>query len=100
MLAIASDTRDPNFPDVPLFREVGYDVVVGTWRGFMAPKNIPANVVETLEKAFTKAYESPEMAEFLKTMGFGSGYLDPAGFAKLLDDQAKAYGPVIAKYKN
>jgi tripartite-type tricarboxylate transporter receptor subunit TctC len=99
MLAIASDTRDPNFPDVPLFKEAGYDVVVGTWRGFMAPKNVPANVISILEKSFTKAYQSSEMKDFLKTMGFGEGYLNPADFTKLLDEQAKAYGPVISKYK-
>lgn len=99
MLAVASDTRDPNFQDVPLFKEVGYDVVVGTWRGFMAPKNVPASVINTLEKAFTKAYQSNEMKDFLNTMGFGAGFLNPADFAKLLTDQAKAYGPIISKYK-
>ena len=99
LLAIASDKKDPNYPNVPLFKELGYDVVVGTWRGFMAPKNVPANVINTLEKAFTKAYQSNDMKEFLKTMGFGEGFLNPADFSKLLVDQAKAYGPIISKYK-
>jgi tripartite-type tricarboxylate transporter receptor subunit TctC len=37
MLAIASNERHPDFPDVPTLKELGIDVVMGNYSGFVAP---------------------------------------------------------------
>ena len=38
ILAVASGARNKTFPNVPTFNESGYDIEVGTWRGFMVPE--------------------------------------------------------------
>lgn len=97
-LAVAGAERNPNYPEVPTVKECGYEIEVGTWRGFMVPDDTDAAIVAKLDQIFTDAYNSDEFQEFLKTMGFGAGYLNSEDFAKLVEDQTAQYGPVIAKY--
>ncbi|MFT6388155.1 MAG: tripartite-type tricarboxylate transporter receptor subunit TctC [Cellvibrionaceae bacterium] len=37
LLAVAMDARHPLFPDVPTFKELGYDIVGGAYRGIALP---------------------------------------------------------------
>jgi tripartite-type tricarboxylate transporter receptor subunit TctC len=97
-IAVASNERNPNYPNVPTFKEQGFNIEVGTWRGFMVPAGTDGAIVSKLEKAFTDAYNSEEFQTFLKTMGFGTGYLNSADFAKLVADQTAKYTPIIAQY--
>lgn len=58
-LALFADKRDPNIPDVPTLKELGFDVVSGSSRGYSAPKGIPAEARDALIKAFGKMAEDP-----------------------------------------
>jgi len=58
-LALFADKRDANIPDVPTLKELGYDVVSGSSRGYSAPKGIPAEARDKLIKAFGKMAEDP-----------------------------------------
>lgn len=98
MLAVAAPEKDASYPDVPTFYDCGYNVEVGTWRGFVVPKDTPSEVVKVLNDAFTAAYERTEMTEFLENTGFGAGYLNSEDFAALLVQQAEQYTPVVKKY--
>jgi tripartite-type tricarboxylate transporter receptor subunit TctC len=39
LLAVAMDARHPLFPDVPTFKELGYDIVGGAYRGIALPSS-------------------------------------------------------------
>lgn len=54
VLAIAAEARHPYLPDVPTFKELGYDIVGGTARGIAAPKGTPKEVMDTLSRAFAE----------------------------------------------
>lgn len=98
VLAAASSERNEKFPEIPTFKESGLEIEVGTWRGFMVPKDTDDAIVQTLSEAIKKAYDSDEFKEFLDTMGFGEGYLDAADFATLVKEQTEQYGPIIEQY--
>lgn len=51
LLAVAGESRSPKFPDVPTFREQGYDLVATPWYGLFAPAGTPPAIVERLSKA-------------------------------------------------
>ncbi len=76
MLAVMSDQRITNFPDVPTMKEAGYDVSFGTWRGLAVPKNTPADVKMVLHDAFKKGMESAAFQKFAQDSGLGLAYLD------------------------
>ncbi|MGE5247266.1 MAG: Bug family tripartite tricarboxylate transporter substrate binding protein [Verrucomicrobiota bacterium] len=58
-LALFAEKRDANLPDVPTLKELGYDVVSGSSRGYSAPKGIPAEARDALIKAFKKMGDDP-----------------------------------------
>lgn len=54
VLAVAADKRHPALPEVPTFRELGYDIMGGAFRGVAVPKDTPKEITDTLADAFAK----------------------------------------------
>lgn len=50
LLAVFSDERSAQFPDLPTVKESGYDVVVRKFRGFAGPKGLPPEIVAAWER--------------------------------------------------
>lgn len=65
LLAISTDKRSPYFPDVPTFKEKGYDIVEMLWRGVMMKKGTPAEVIQRLNQAFDKVAQSPDWKKYM-----------------------------------
>jgi len=82
MLAVMSDQRDANFPDVPTMKEAGFDVSFGTWRGLSVPKNTPAKVKKVLHDAFKQGLDSPGFKKFAADSGLGLAYLNAEDWDK------------------
>ncbi|QHE85963.1 tripartite tricarboxylate transporter substrate binding protein [Hydrogenophaga sp. BPS33] len=66
LLGISSSARDKNFPDVPTYKEQGYDVVEEIWRGLMVKRGTPPEVLATLNAALDKVEASAEWQGFMK----------------------------------
>lgn len=62
-LAMSSEERHPDFPDVPTLTELGVDLVQNSWVGVMVPAATPSDVVEILANALTAAVESDSFEE-------------------------------------
>jgi tripartite-type tricarboxylate transporter receptor subunit TctC len=86
MLAIASNERHPDFPDVPTLKELGIDVVMGNYSGFVAPKGVTKEQIKVLEEGIGKALQDPEIRNFLIGAGFQPVYLNAEEFAKKIKD--------------
>jgi len=66
-LLLFSDKRDPHLPDVPVPKDLGFDMTyIPTLRGVEAPPNTPAAIVKILENAFSKAVQEPGFIEVAK----------------------------------
>ncbi len=57
VLAVASEERVAALPDAPTFRELGYDIVGGAYRGVAAPVGTPPEIIEVLADAFGQVNE-------------------------------------------
>ncbi len=69
-LAVAFEKRDASVPDVPTFREAGYDVVTaGSVKGIAVAKATPKDVVSYLEKKFKEITEDAEFQKIMKDIG-------------------------------
>jgi len=70
LLAVTTTARDPNFPDVPTLAEAGVPgYELSTWTAMVAPKGIPAEVAEALNRAANAALQEPAVRERLSTSG-------------------------------
>lgn len=66
ILGVAQAERSPFAPNVPTFREQGFDIINGSMRGFIAPKNLPDDVKAKLLEAFRQLAKDPEFIEAMK----------------------------------
>jgi tripartite-type tricarboxylate transporter receptor subunit TctC len=77
-------TRSPALPDVPTFKEQGYDVELASLRGLAAPKGLPAEVREKLVTALAKTVQDSEFQAKAKDLFAPLRYLPPADYAREL----------------
>lgn len=84
VLATSGAARSPLSPDVPTFKEAGYDVQFSLLAGFGAPKGLPADVEAKLVDAFQKALNDPDYITEAKKREFTMLPLTQAEFAEAL----------------
>src|SRR5687767_5283024 len=84
-IAIASEKRDPETPDVPTLKELGMNIVYEVVRGILVPKGTPAPVRAKLEEGCSKATKEPSFAQSMKAQGTRVAFLNAADYAKFLD---------------
>ncbi len=99
LLAVTSEKRLPEYPNAPTLKELGYNVVYGSWRAIAAPKGLPADVKAKLVDAFTKAYNSPEFQETAKKSQFEPFYRSAADFDKHLKELYPKVEQVLSSMK-
>ncbi|MPM92337.1 hypothetical protein SDC9_139472 [bioreactor metagenome] len=102
VVAIATEERLPELPDVPTFKEAGIDLVIASNRGFAAPKGTPKEIIDILADAFKKVSEDPEYIAEMKNLGLPAKYLGPEEFGKLNKLEYDTYLPIcqeLAKQK-
>lgn len=70
-LAVAGKARSPSLPNVPTMAEAGIaDYAIDPWFGVYGPAGMPADIVQTLSRAYSEALEMPEVKERLLQAGF------------------------------
>lgn len=72
VLAVMADARDPLAPDTPTFRELGYDVVYGSFRILLAPNGTPQPIITRLEQAMYAAWHDPEFQAWAEKAAIGA----------------------------
>ena len=70
ILGVSATERHFMAPDIPTFREQGFDVVVGSWRCVVGPKGIPEDRLRFLEANVVAALKNPEFQAKAKQAGF------------------------------
>jgi tripartite-type tricarboxylate transporter receptor subunit TctC len=79
-LAIATEKRHPEMPQVPTLKELGVNVVYDVNRGIMTPKGTPADVIAKLSSSCAAAAKEPEFAKAMKLQGTDVRYMDRAAY--------------------
>lgn len=70
LMGIGADERGIFLPDVPTFKEMGYDGVVEQgWYAMFVRSNTPKPIIDKLRTVFAEVMKSPAMAQHLKNNG-------------------------------
>jgi tripartite-type tricarboxylate transporter receptor subunit TctC len=88
-LAVSSATRIKPLPDVPTFKESGYDLEYYFWVGIFAPKGTPDGAVKVLRNALNKAAHSTAFVDALANLGQELAYMDQPEFASFWATDSK-----------
>lgn len=98
-LAVFTDKRLPDLPDVPTLKELGINVVAGSSRGYSAPKGMP----EKAQKEFIAAVERiAKNPDFLKDAANRAMIIDiktGAEYGRYLQEQEKAFKEIWEEVK-
>ena len=95
-LAISSEARLPDYPNVPTYAEMGYkDLVATVWFSLSGPAGMPADIVERLNAEVRKALDAPDSRQRLRPEGIEPGKLDPRQFTAFVEQELKRWAPVV-----
>jgi putative tricarboxylic transport membrane protein len=97
-LAIMTDQRSPIIPDVPTFKELGYNFTSGSSRGFSMPKNTPKAIIDIFAGAVKQVMNTEEFKALALKTGFPSDYQGPEEYAAYIKKIDAIYRPLWDKY--
>ncbi len=95
VLAVMSNNRLEQFPDVPTLKEQGVDWSLGGWVGVGAPSNLPEEIKQKLDSAIQVAFTEPTYLDPMKKAGFQLDPMDSEAFQSLLTRQDSTNGAML-----
>jgi len=97
-LGITSPARNPAFATVPTFTELGYPQIRGTaWFWLTGPANMPAPVVERLNREVRKIISSPNVEQQFAKLALMKMDLDVPALNKFLAEEVALWGGLAEK---
>ncbi|KAF1043361.1 MAG: hypothetical protein GAK38_04012 [Xylophilus sp.] len=95
-LAVTSDRRLPQLPDVPTFKELGYATsAVYAWQGLVVPKATPAAVVAYLSNQVQQALRAPAVQQKLSDLAMEPIPSGPADMEAHIRSEKALWEPLI-----
>jgi tripartite-type tricarboxylate transporter receptor subunit TctC len=94
-VAMSSAERHPSFPDVPTFREQGYDVVASSWFGLSGPANLPRPIVDRLAREVGAILDSDSTRARFAEIGGSPGHFTPEEYAAFVASEVALWGPMV-----
>lgn len=95
ILATSGAKRSPFVPEVPTFKESGYDIVGEGWYGMFAPAKTPPDVVAKLSKAIAAAVQAPIVKERLLAFGLVPTGTSGAELGRIQKDDTALWAPAV-----
>jgi tripartite-type tricarboxylate transporter receptor subunit TctC len=89
--------RVESLPDVPTFKELGYDIEFYIWAGLFAPRGTPEPVMKTIRESVRQAVNTPEYKAAMEKLQTPIAYLDAPEFQKFWDKDAKMLADAIKR---
>lgn len=96
ILAVATDKRIANLPDIPTLIEAGVPgFASGTWNAIAAPPKTPAAIVAKLNKAIVEVLNSPEVQDHFAKINLHAAGGSPAEAKAFIVKETQVWGEVI-----
>ena len=99
-LAVSSEKRHPNMPNVPTFAEAGFSSYkMMYWFGMMAPAGTPPAIIDRMQKEIVKAVATQKVIDAFAATGVRAIATTPATFTKMVQSETTLWAEVIARAK-
>jgi tripartite-type tricarboxylate transporter receptor subunit TctC len=96
VLAVTASKRNPKFPAVPTFRELGIAMQdVPAWSGIFGPRGMSAGVVDALYKDILKTVADPSYREKMLELGAEVVAMPPAEFRVLVVSEIDRFKRIL-----
>lgn len=92
MVAVMTEKRWEDYPNVPTFADLGYpEVKMTSWYGIAAPAAVPKEVSEKLKAALEKTIKHPDVRKMLVHIGYTPTYKDAQEFSKFVSEEERKF---------
>lgn len=95
LLATAGAKRAPQYPDVPTFKESGYDIEGAAWYALFAPAGTPRAAVDKIAAAAIDAVKQPDLRQKIEPLGLEATGYGPDELGRIMKADDEKWGPVI-----
>ncbi|MDB5849408.1 MAG: hypothetical protein JWP29_3160 [Rhodoferax sp.] len=99
LLAITAKERVPQFPDIPIMREMGISIDMGPWIGLFAPAGVPAETIARLHDAIDATLQEPAIVEQTKKMIMVIDHMDQRAYQQFANSEFDRWGDYIRTAK-
>ena len=97
-LAIAAPERDPNIPDVPTFKELGYDVISERYRVLGGPSGLPQEVVDYWADVYHQVTGNEDFKKEMNELGQPPVFRGPPEAKVSIDDMQQRMQALVDTY--
>jgi putative tricarboxylic transport membrane protein len=97
IIAVTSEKRLSQAPDVPTLMELGYDVSFANWRGFFGAPGLPKEKAEAYRAMLKKMHDTKEWEQIRSRRGWNNLYKPGQEFYSFLEKQEKVIGDLMRK---
>ena len=94
-IAVSGPKRIKLLPNVPSYRESGFDAEYNIWNGLFVPTGTPPAVIDTLNKAIKEAVQSGQIETAMNQRGMIFDYRDTNDFKKFAQEDGDRMVKVI-----
>jgi len=95
LLAVTAKERVPQFPDVPMMKEMGISIDMGPWIGLFGPAGMPADIVARLHDAIDATLREPAVVEQTKKMVMIIDHMDQRSYQNFYNAEYDRWGQYI-----
>jgi tripartite-type tricarboxylate transporter receptor subunit TctC len=96
-LAHTGKARLPDFPDIPTFKELGYDMVATLWFALAGPAHLPNDITTKVNAEINRAVRSPEVEARLRRDGLIADPMSVEEFNKFIDAEVAIWKPALER---
>jgi tripartite-type tricarboxylate transporter receptor subunit TctC len=94
-IAIASAERHPDAPEVPTLKELGLDIVFGTWYGFLTQQGVEKSVQKQLHEALKQAVADSAVKQAIARTGLVVQSRTQEEFGQFLKDETQKLADLL-----
>lgn len=95
VLAVSGEDRSSFWPEVPTFKEQGYDVNLTVWRAAILPKGIPDDIFAGWQDIYEKTMSDPETEKEFAKVGITMSHKNAEETIKIINDSHDVYKQII-----
>jgi tripartite-type tricarboxylate transporter receptor subunit TctC len=94
-LAISTERRLAQFPDIPSYPELGYpELVSATWFALSGPAKLPKEIVDRINAEIVRAFQAPDVQARLERESIDTKTLDAAAFTAFFHAELERWTPL------
>jgi tripartite-type tricarboxylate transporter receptor subunit TctC len=99
LLAVSSDKRNPQLPDVPTVAETLPGFLTGSWQGLLAPAGTPKAIIDKVNAEVIRITALPDIKERLSTLGAEPSQMSAQELAQCMKKEIPAMAKIVKDEK-